>query len=127
MKKRITEYLRRTDLLLDTAGPDTDWEREKSEHLTQISFFMHERLIHLIVTALFAVLTFLVFLALMNSFSWALAALFAALLVLLVPYIMHYYLLENSVQKMYDQYDRMREASLRRTMTERGAQSKKIL
>lgn len=113
MKKRIAEYLRRTDLLLDTAGPDTDWGREKSEHLTQISFFMHERLIHLIVTALFAVLTFLVFLALMNSFSWALAALFAALLVLLVPYIMHYYLLENSVQKMYDQYDRMCEAELK--------------
>ena len=127
MKKRITEYLRRIDLLLDTAGPGTDWEREKSEHLTQISFFMHERLIHLIVTALFAVLTFLVFLALMNSFSWALAALFAALLVLLVPYIMHYYLLENSVQKMYEQYDRMCEAELKSTMTERGTQSKKIL
>lgn len=127
MKKRITEYLRRIDLLLDTAGPGTDWEREKSEHLTQISFFMHERLIHLIVTALFAVLTFLVFLALMNSFSWALAALFAALLVLLVPYIMHYYLLENSVQKMYDQYDRMCEAELKHFMTERGVQSKKIL
>ena len=114
MKKRITEYLRRIDLLLDTAGTDTDWEREKSEHLTQISFFMHERLIHLIVTALFAVLTFLVFLALMSSFSWALAALFAALLVLLVPYIMHYYLLENSVQKMYEQYDRMCEAELKK-------------
>ena len=30
-----------------------------------------------------------------------------ALLVLLIPYVMHYYLLENSVQKMYEQYDRM--------------------
>ena len=26
-------------------------------------------------------------------------------LVLLVPYIMHYYTLENEVQKMYTQYD----------------------
>jgi len=26
-------------------------------------------------------------------------------LVLLVPYIMHYYTLENEVQKMYNQYD----------------------
>ena len=110
MKKRITGYLRRIDLLLETAGPDIDWEHEKSEHLRQISFFMHERLIHLIVTALFAVLTFLVFLALMNSCSWVLTALFVSLLVLLVPYIMHYYLLENSVQKMYEQYDRMCEA-----------------
>ncbi len=109
MKKRITEYLRRIDLLLDTAGPDTDWEREKSEHLTQISFFMHERLIHLIVTALFAVLTFMVLIQLLNAFTPVLAILFAALMALLVPYIMHYYLLENSVQKMYEQYDKMVE------------------
>jgi hypothetical protein len=33
--------------------------------------------------------------------------LFAAILVLLIPYIMHYYLLENGVQKMYRQYDEM--------------------
>ena len=32
-----------------------------------------------------------------------------AFMVLLVPYIMHYHLLENSVQYMYEQYDRMLE------------------
>ena len=32
-----------------------------------------------------------------------------AFMVLLVPYIMHYHLLENSVQYMYEQYDRMME------------------
>ena len=31
------------------------------------------------------------------------------LLILLFPYINHYYLLENGVQKMYEQYDRMLE------------------
>ena len=30
-----------------------------------------------------------------------------ALVVVVVPYIMHYYLLENGVQKMYRQYDEM--------------------
>ena len=29
----------------------------------------------------------------------------AALLMLLVPYVRHYYILENEVQKMYAQYD----------------------
>ena len=29
------------------------------------------------------------------------------LFVLLIPYCAHYYLLENSVQKMYEQYDEM--------------------
>ena len=32
-------------------------------------------------------------------------------MVLLVPYIKHYHLLENSVQYMYEQYDRMLEKS----------------
>ncbi len=107
MKKRITEYLKRIDQLLAVNDPATDWTVQKQEHLTQISFFMHERLIHLIVTALFAVLAFMVFIAIMFAFSWGLVVLFAALLALLIPYIAHYYLLENSVQKMYEQYDRM--------------------
>ena len=107
MKIRITEYLKKIDMLLERNDPQTDWDREKAEHLTQISFFMHERLIHLIVTALFAVLAFMVFIAMMFAFSWVLLVLFAALLALLIPYIAHYYLLENSVQKMYVQYDEM--------------------
>ena len=107
MTKRIKAYLIIIDDLLNTNDPNTDWSGKKAEHLTQISFFMHERLIHLIVTALFAVLAFMVFIAMMFTFSWGLVVLFAALLALLIPYIAHYYLLENSVQKMYEQYDRM--------------------
>ena len=36
-----------------------------------------------------------------------LLVLFVALLVLLIPYIAHYYILENGVQKMYRQYDEL--------------------
>ncbi len=109
MKKRILAYLEKVDRLLREPEKTGDWQREIDEHLTQISFFMHERLIHLIVTALFAVLTFMVLIQLLNAFTPVLAILFAALMALLVPYIMHYYLLENSVQKMYEQYDKMVE------------------
>lgn len=77
------------------------------EHLTQIQFFQHERLIHLIVTCLFAVLAFAVFFALFFTMNAGLFVLFAALLVLLIPYIRHYYILENGVQRMYAQYDRL--------------------
>jgi hypothetical protein len=35
--------------------------------------------------------------------------LIVAFMCLLIPYIAHYYLLENGVQKMYRQYDRMLE------------------
>ena len=114
MKKRILAYLNKVDMLLEHPEDVNDWQSEINEHLTQIGFFMHERLIHLIVTALFAVLTFMVLIQLLNSFSVTVAVLFAALMVLLVPYILHYYLLENSVQKMYEQYDMMKENLMNR-------------
>ena len=107
MKKKITAYLLKIDALLNSEDKDIDWEKEKNEHLRHITFFMHERLIHLIVTALFAVLTFMVLLALLQNFTWELGLLMFSLLILLVPYILHYYFLENSVQKMYQQYDQM--------------------
>ena len=105
MKKRITEYLAYIDALLER--DDMDWERERQKHLVQIAFFAHERQVHLIVMALFALATVISILYLNFSGSLIRVALVFALLVLLIPYVMHYYLLENSVQKMYEQYDRM--------------------
>ncbi len=105
MKKRITAYLAYIDALLEQ--DDVDWEKEKEKHLVQIAFFAHERLVHLIVMALFALATVISILYLNFSGSIVILALVLALLVLLIPYVMHYYLLENSVQKMYDQYDTM--------------------
>ena len=84
-----------------------DLEKIKKEHLTQIAFFAHERLIHLIVTVLFAVLEFLSLLMCMLFPGIGTVLLTFAVLVLLVPYIRHYYLLENEVQHMYEQYDRL--------------------
>ena len=104
MKKRIKAYLAFIDKILagelpvtasfdtegnhgtfakkDVAPTRKEYELLLIRHLEQIAFFSHERLVHLIVMVLFAVI-----------------------LVLLVPYIMHYYTLENGVQKMYKQYD----------------------
>jgi hypothetical protein len=59
------------------------------------------------VTLTFAILTFGTFFILMLNFSLGLLVLLTLFLVLLVPYIMHYYLLENGVQKMYRQYDEL--------------------
>ena len=78
-----------------------------AEHLIQIGFFSHERLIHLIVTALFAILEVIsLFMSLVTG-NIAAIVLTIAILVLLVPYVRHYYILENSVQRMYAQYDIM--------------------
>ena len=78
----------------NTAGtPDTN------------SLFQHERLVHLIVTVTFAILTMMSIIASIMISNPMLLVLTLLFLVLLVPYIMHYYTLENEVQKMYTQYD----------------------
>ncbi len=105
MKKRILAYLAYIDGLLEQE--DADWEKESKKHLVQIAFFAHERQVHLIVMALFAIAAIICILYLNFTGSIIILALTLAILVLLVPYIMHYYLLENSVQRMYVQYDEM--------------------
>lgn len=105
MKERIVGYRRRIDALLADAPTDTDWDRVLEEHLTQVSYFQHERLIHLIVTVLFALMTVGALGIYVIADYMPMIALIILLLVLLVPYVGHYYTLENEVQKMYGQYD----------------------
>lgn len=109
MADRIKKYLAYIDKLLEEDQQDTNWEEEMKKHLIQIAFFAHERLIHLIVTVTFAILTVMAFLYTIGNFSVAMVLLIFALMCLMIPYIKHYYLLENSVQQMYEQYDRMQQ------------------
>lgn len=112
MKKRILTYRKYIDFLL-ASDKQSDWKYIKQEHITQVAFFQHERLVHLIVTVTFAVLELLTVCAyvivgeLDSTLSFPLLILALLILVLLIPYIKHYYLLENEVQKMYVQYDRI--------------------
>ena len=82
-------------------------KREIDDMLIQIGFFQHERLIHLIVTVTFALLTIIAILGTLITPQPALFILVLLLLVLLVPYVRHYYILENGVQKLYQYYDKI--------------------
>lgn len=108
MKKRIIGYRERIDTLLMQPTGSVDWKDVMNEHMTQVSFFQHERLIHLIVTVTFAILTLIALAIYCIAEYIPMLALIVLLLVLLVPYVGHYYILENEVQKMYGQYDIMR-------------------
>ena len=95
----------------DTEKTDTEeqtMQDKLQEHLVQVGFFQHERLIHLIVTVTFALLEMLAIVLSVISDSLFTLLLPVVILILLIPYIRHYYILENEVQKMYGQYDRMR-------------------
>lgn len=111
MKERITKYLKYMDDLLERieSGEEMDLQKILKNHMVQIGFFMHERLVHLIVTVLFAIGTFMTIFTYLIVNNIGLLLLALLLIVLLIPYIKHYYLLENGVQKMYKQYDKLLE------------------
>jgi len=112
MEQRILQYRKSIDEWLEKMERSAQVSQEilcdkMEEHLTQISFFQHERLIHLIVTVTFALLEMLAILLSVIADSLFSILLPVVILILLVPYIRHYYILENEVQKMYVQYDRI--------------------
>ena len=105
MKKQIQEYIKTIKGILTEDSPETDWKEVANSHLTKIMFYQHERLIHLIVTALFAVMEVICVATLLTSPNLWSVLLIVLIMVLLVPYIGHYYFLENSVQELYLIYD----------------------
>lgn len=119
MADRIKQYMAYVNQILES-NEERQWEEEMQKHLVQIAFFAHERFIHLVVTMLFALMTTMVFLYTFSHFSISLLLLLVLLMGLLIPYIKHYFLLENSVQDMYEQYDKMQEKAGKDSFVRRG-------
>ena len=105
MEKRLKDYLAWMEALNTDGLEASEKEELRREVLVQIQFFQHERLIHLIVTVTFAILTVMAVLGFVVTAQIGILILAGMLLVLLVPYIRHYYILENGVQKLYQYYD----------------------
>lgn len=104
MTKQIKAYLALLEQFFSVEHENDELLKMRGELLQRIEFYQHERLVHLIVTMSFAVL-FLIALAMtLTVGGWGAVALTILFLGLLVPYIKHYYFLENSVQKMYTFY-----------------------
>ncbi len=115
MKKYMLEYMNVIDTFIANEMPTASLERKQevlAEFLTKIQFFQHERLIHLIVTVLFALLEMSAIYVSLISPSIASIVLSVMFLVLLVPYIFHYHFLENFTQLCYVKRDTI-VASLR--------------
>ena len=102
MKNSLKKYI---EYLEKIPKKETKNNKElQQEILLQIKLFQHERLIHLIVTVFVGIVSILIFgfaLILENTY---LMILFLILLCLFIPYIFHYYYLENGVQKLYKIY-----------------------
>ena len=102
MKKYLYDYIGEVDSLLNNNKSKIN-DDVISNHLTKISFFQHERLIHLLVTLFYALLL-IVFMAL-GTLSFMFYFISLIISIFLIFYIIHYFRLENGVQYLYKQYD----------------------
>ncbi len=107
MGNKLKDYINELQRLLNSEDELRNIEEIKKELLTEIQFWQHERLIHLLVTFLFAVLAVCMIVVMLVSVSIQSLILLAMFLVLLVPYIIHYYVLENGVQTLYVIYEEL--------------------
>ena len=99
MKNELKAYIEKMTALIESG----DITKETlASMLVSIGFFQHERLIHLLVTLAFAVMTILSLLMTVQEFYFI--PLFVLFLVLEIPYVFHYYRLENGVQKLQRLY-----------------------
>lgn len=104
MREYLKEYIDSIEEVINSKKVNKDIIEE---HLIKISFFQHERLIHLLVT-LFYALVLLLFIGL-TLCSYIFIPIVLILLVFVILYIYHYFYLENHIQYMYKQYDKLKK------------------
>lgn len=126
MRKYLTEYLSRIEGLLKQNAA-LDYDELIRTHLQKIEFMQHERLVHFLVTMLFALGLFLMMGTFLMAETVLLMPLLFLILILLIPYILHYYFLENAVQKMYRIYDELNHRRLERNRRMREAAEREAI
>lgn len=114
MKKYVLETMNAVQKYIDEEmknAPSQKTAEVLSEFETKISYFQHERLIHLLVTLAFATwLLFEIYCLFVLPAEFLIAGILLVLIFfgLTIGYVIHYYFLENSVQKMYHMRDEIR-------------------
>jgi hypothetical protein len=105
----ITKYMKRHEAYVKeqllAEGDRRQWSRLMETHERITSAMQHERLIHLLVTLAFGVFFLLSMAMAFIEPSWQVLILMGLFFVLVVPYIAHYFFLENTVQRWYTYTD----------------------
>ena len=105
MKKYIKEYISEIDKKInDNHKFSSD---EIDDFLFKMKLFQKERIIHLVITLSYVFFT-IIFLFI-TKYIFAMFIIFFILLVFDGFYVYHYFFLENSVQYMYKQYDKIKQ------------------
>jgi hypothetical protein len=106
-------YLKLHEAFVKTAlagglGP-VDWEELRAFHNEQLGYMQQERWIHLVVTLFICTFVLLTTGYVIVSANPTAAAMAALMMVLLFFYILHYFRLENGVQRWYHLANRLSE------------------
>ena len=115
MKKYVKQVMDAVRKYIDEEMKNAPEEKTRevlAEFETKISYFQHERLIHLMVTLAFAIFLLIeIFTLFVMPIDFIVAGILLVCLFLglTIGYVMHYYFLENSVQKMYHMRDEIRD------------------
>lgn len=105
MTEYLKAYMAETERRLKSCRNREELERLMAEHKDKISFMQHERIVHFLVTMMFAIILSIFICAALIMENMGLALLDVIIIVLLGFYIKHYFFLENTVQRMYKVYD----------------------
>lgn len=103
MREYLGEYVKEIDKKIKEKNIT---EKDIENHLTKIEFFQHERLIHLLVTLTYGIFLFLS--VIIFTQIWLFVIVIYIALIFLLFYVRHYFFLENNVQYLYKQYDKMK-------------------
>ena len=103
MREYLGDYVKEVDKKIEEKNIT---EKDIENHLIKIEFFQHERLIHLLVTLAYGIFLFLS--VLIFTQIWIFVIVIYIALIFLLFYVRHYFFLENNVQYLYKQYDKMK-------------------
>lgn len=103
MREYLGDYIKEIDKKIEEKNIT---EKDIENHLIKIEFFQHERLIHLLVTLAYGIFLFLS--VLIFTQTWIFVIVIYIALIFLLFYVRHYFFLENNVQYLYKQYDKMK-------------------
>lgn len=105
MKKYIKEYISEIDKKINNNHKFSSDEID--DFLFKMKLFQKERIIHLVITLSYVFFTILFLF--ITKYIFAMFIIFFILLIFDSFYVYHYFFLENSVQYMYKQYDKIKQ------------------
>ena len=108
MKEYMKEYIGEIDKKIKDNHKFS--EEEIDDFLFKMELFQKERVIHLVITLTYVFFTILFLF--ITKYIFAMFIIFFILLIFDGFYVCHYFFLENSVQYMYKQYDKMKNSSI---------------